>query len=69
MRLLVATRNPGKLREVQSRVQGLDVLSLDDVSAMPEVEETEDTLEGNARLKALAAAMGTGLWSVADDSG
>jgi XTP/dITP diphosphohydrolase len=69
MRLLVATRNPGKLREVQARVQGLEVLSLDDVSPMPEVEETEDTLEGNARLKALAAAMGTGLWSVADDSG
>ncbi len=69
MKLLVATRNPGKLREVQSRVQGLDVLSLDDVPPMPEVEETEETLEGNARLKALAAARGTGLWSVADDSG
>jgi XTP/dITP diphosphohydrolase len=36
---------------------------------MPEVAETEATLEGNARLKALAAARGSGLWSVADDSG
>ena len=36
---------------------------------MPEVEETEDTLEGNARLKALAAARASGLWTVADDSG
>jgi XTP/dITP diphosphohydrolase len=36
---------------------------------MPEVEETEDTLEGNARLKALAGARGTGLWTVSDDSG
>jgi XTP/dITP diphosphohydrolase len=69
MRLLVATRNPGKLREVQARVRVLDVLSLDDVPPMPEVAETEDTLEGNAGLKALAAARGTGLWSVADDSG
>ena len=69
MRLLVATRNAGKLREVRARVQGLEVVSLDDVPAMPEVEETEDTLEGNARLKALAGARGTGLWTVSDDSG
>jgi len=69
MRLLVATRNAGKLREVRARVRGLDVVSLDDVAPMPELEETEDTLEGNARLKALAAARTTGLWTVADDSG
>jgi len=69
MRLLVATRNAGKLREVRARVQGLEVVSLDDVPPMPEVEETEDTLEGNARLKALAGARSTGLWTVSDDSG
>ena len=69
MKLLVATRNAGKLREVRARVGGLEVLSLEDVPPMPEVEETEDTLEGNARLKALAAARATGLWSIADDSG
>ncbi|HZW90870.1 MAG TPA: RdgB/HAM1 family non-canonical purine NTP pyrophosphatase [Myxococcaceae bacterium] len=69
MRLLLATRNAGKLRELRSRVRGLEVLSLDDVAPMPEVEETEDTLEGNARLKALAGARGAGLWTVADDSG
>jgi XTP/dITP diphosphohydrolase len=69
MRLLLATRNAGKLRELRSRVQGVEVLSLDDVAPMPEVEETEDTLEGNARLKALAGARGAGLWTVADDSG
>jgi len=69
MRLLLATRNAGKLRELRARVQGMDVLSLDDVPPMPEVEETEDTLEGNARLKGLAAASATSLWTVADDSG
>ena len=69
MRLLLATRNAGKLRELRARVQGVDVLSLDDVPPMPEVEETEDTLEGNARLKGLAAARATSLWTVADDSG
>ena len=69
MKLLLATRNAGKLRELRSRVQRLEVLSLDDVAPMPEVEETEETLEGNARLKAVAAARGAGLWTVADDSG
>lgn len=69
MRLLLATRNAGKLRELRSRVHGLEVISLDEVVPMPEVEETEDTLEGNARLKALAGARVTGLWTVADDSG
>jgi XTP/dITP diphosphohydrolase len=69
MRLLLATRNAGKLCELRARLQGTDVLSLDDVPPMPEVEETEDTLEGNARLKALAAAAATSLWTVADDSG
>jgi len=69
MKLLVATRNGGKLRELRGRVGGLEVLSLDDVPPMPEVDETEDTLEGNARLKALAAARASGLWSLADDSG
>ena len=69
MKLLVATRNAGKLRELRARVQGLAVLSLDDVAPMAEVPETEDTLEGNARLKALAGARGSGLWTVADDSG
>jgi len=69
MKLLVATRNAGKLREVRGRVGGLEVLSLDDVPPMPEVEETDETLEGNARLKALGAARASGLWTVADDSG
>ena len=69
MRLLLATHNAGKLRELRSRVQALEVLSLDDVPPMPEVEETEDTLEGNARVKSLAGARGSGLWTVADDSG
>jgi XTP/dITP diphosphohydrolase len=69
VKLLFATRNPGKIRELQALATGLDVLSLADVSGVPEVEETEDTLQGNARLKALAAARSSGLWALADDSG
>jgi len=69
MRLLVATRNPGKLREVRARVRAVEVLSLEDVPPMQEVEESADTLEENAAHKALAASRGSGLWSLADDSG
>jgi len=69
MKLLVATWNAGKVRELRARLGGVELLSLDDVPPMPEVAETEDTLQGNARLKALAAARATGLWSLADDSG
>jgi XTP/dITP diphosphohydrolase len=69
VKLLFATRNPGKVRELEALATGLDVVSLADVSGVPAVEETEDTLLGNARLKALAAARSSGLWALADDSG
>ena len=69
MRLVFATRNAGKVRELEALATGLEVVSLAAFPELPEVEETEDTLEGNARLKALAVARGTGLWSLADDSG
>jgi XTP/dITP diphosphohydrolase len=69
VKLLFATRNPGKVRELQALATGLDVLSLADFSGVPEVEETEDTLQGNARLKALTVSRLSGLWALADDSG
>jgi XTP/dITP diphosphohydrolase len=69
VKLLFATRNPGKVRELKALATGLDVLSLADVADVPEVEETEETLEGNARLKALTVARASGLWALADDSG
>lgn len=72
MRLLFATRNAGKLRELRRLVQGLplEVLSLDDLPAPPpEVEEDGATLEENARKKASEYARATGLHALADDSG
>ena len=71
MQLLVATTNPGKLREIKGILQGLpvDVLTLADVRDVPEPEETGTTFSENARLKALYYANATGLPSVADDSG
>lgn len=71
MRLLIATRNPHKLDEIRAilAMPGLALLTLNDVPAMPEVEEDRDTLQGNAEKKATTAAQASGLWALADDSG
>ena len=71
MRLLVATTNPGKVREIRQLLAGLpfDLLTLD---AWPDVtapEETGQTFEENARAKALYYAAATGELTVAEDSG
>jgi XTP/dITP diphosphohydrolase len=70
-RLLVATTNPGKLREIRAILSGLplEVLSLADVPPLPEPEETGRTFAENARLKALYYAQATALTVVAEDSG
>lgn len=70
-RLLVATRNVGKLRELRKLLEGTG-LALETLASHPEageVEETGTTFEENARLKASHAARATGLWTIADDSG
>ena len=69
MKLLFATRNPGKLAELSALVgDRLVVVSLTDVD-VPKVEEDGETFEDNARKKALAAARASGLPALADDSG
>jgi XTP/dITP diphosphohydrolase len=69
-RVVLATRNPGKLRELE-RILGdrVRLAGLDEFPGAPEVPETEATFEGNALLKARAIARYTGLPAVADDSG
>ena len=71
MKLLVATTNPGKMREIAGILDRLrvDLVSLTDIGEIPEPEETGLTFEENARLKALYYHQATGLPSVADDSG
>lgn len=70
-RMLIATTNPGKLREITAILEGLSVtlLTLDDVPRLSEPEETGATFAENARLKARYYSAATGLPSVADDSG
>jgi XTP/dITP diphosphohydrolase len=72
-RLLLATRNAGKLAELQrlleSAVPGVAVVGLADVPEYPEAPETGATFADNALLKAREAVRHTGLPAVADDSG
>lgn len=70
-KLLLATTNPGKLREIRGILAGVPVelVSLEDFFGIAEPEETGATFAENARLKALYYNEKTGLPSVADDSG
>lgn len=66
--LVVATQNPGKLREIQTYLRDLGwhlVLMPADL----EIEETGETFLANACLKASRVAEVTGQWAIADDSG
>ena len=67
MKLLVATKNPGKLTELRRLLRGHELVGLGDDA--PEVEETGSTFEANALLKARAYAAHAGLPTLADDSG
>ena len=71
MKVLLATTNRDKVREIRGILAGLDVtlLSLADVLTVAAPEETGQTFEDNARLKALYYAHASGLPSVAEDSG
>lgn len=70
-KLLIATRNRGKLRELKSLLAGVPftLVSLDDVGVAEDVAETGATLEENAILKATTYARLSGLPTLADDSG
>ena len=69
-RLVVASHNPGKVREIFELVapHGLSVVSAGELG-LPEPEETGVTFAQNAQLKAIAAARGAALPSLADNSG
>ena len=71
MRFVLATHNPGKLREMGDILRGLgvEVVSPADVGCHVEVEETGTTFAENAMLKAKAVCAASGLPAIADDSG
>ncbi|MEQ9146239.1 MAG: RdgB/HAM1 family non-canonical purine NTP pyrophosphatase [Parvibaculaceae bacterium] len=69
-RLVVASHNPGKVREIGDLLTpfGIDAVSAGELG-LPEPEETGTTFRANAELKARAAAEASGLPALADDSG
>jgi XTP/dITP diphosphohydrolase len=71
--LVLATQNPGKIAELRDLLApiGLTVLGLDDLGLgdLPEPEESGQTFEANATIKALAYARASGRLCLADDSG
>jgi XTP/dITP diphosphohydrolase len=69
--LLVATRSTHKLRELRELLdlRHTDLVSLDDLSVPGDPDETGETFETNAAIKARAGARATGLPTLADDSG
>ena len=70
-KLLVATTNPGKLKEFREAlaVLGMNIVSLKDFPDILPVEETGNTFEENAKLKAKAYYARTKLPTLADDAG
>ena len=68
--LVVASHNPGKVREIKALLgpHGIDPLSAGALG-LPEPEETGTSFAANAELKALAAATASGHFALADDSG
>jgi XTP/dITP diphosphohydrolase len=69
-RLVLATHNAGKLREIVAMLApfGVEVVSVDELG-LPEPEEPAPDFLGNARIKARAAAAASGSPALADDSG
>jgi XTP/dITP diphosphohydrolase len=71
MQFLIATTNPGKVKEFREMLGSdrFEWMSLSDLPALHEVEETGFTFRANAMLKASSYARSTGHWTMADDSG
>lgn len=74
-KLLVATGNKGKIKEIENYLENLDentgfeIIGLSQYPDLPEVEEDGDTFSANALKKARERAKETGLLTLADDSG
>lgn len=70
-RLVLATRNKHKTKELTALLQGLgvDVVGLDEISPFPETVEDRPTIAGNAEKKAREAAAAANGWALADDTG
>ena len=68
--LVFATNNPNKLKEIRQIIgDRFNILSLEDIKCFEEIDETADTLEGNALIKAQYIKDKYGFDCFADDTG
>lgn len=70
-RLVIASNNPNKIREIKAILGGrfAEIVSMGEAGIDLDVEETGETFEQNALLKAQSVAQVSGCWALADDSG
>ena len=68
-KIVVATNNPGKLKEIKEILKNYELLSLKDINCEIEVEENQETFEGNSKKKAKEISEATNMPCIADDSG
>ncbi len=68
-KILVATNNSGKIKEIQEILKGYQLVTLKDINCKIEVKEDQETFEGNAKKKAKEIAELTNMPCIADDSG
>jgi len=69
LKLVFATNNKNKLKEVQAMLTNFQIVSLADINCFDDIPETADTLEGNAIIKANYITEKYGLNCFADDTG
>ena len=70
MKLIFATNNKDKIKEIKALLDdSIELLSLEDIGCTEDIEETENTLEGNAKLKADYVTKKYGVDCFADDTG
>ena len=68
-KVVIATNNPGKIKEIKVILKDYEILTLKDMNCEIEVEENQDTFEGNAMKKAKEIAEALKMPAIADDSG
>ena len=69
MKIVFATNNQHKLKEVRSLLPSLEIVGLNDIGCFEDIPETAETLEGNAQIKADFVSQKYGLNCFADDTG
>ena len=68
-KIVIATNNKGKIREIKQILNNYELLTLNDINCSIEIEEDQETFEGNSLKKAKEISQKTNMPCIADDSG